>query len=178
MKTRILLLLTVITFLTACESNDNTNIDITSADLIGTWNATAQTLELATSAIIQGVTITSNSSGYGKDFDFIYTFSENPNIVTTSGSFTSVTNTTSNIPGQSDIDQEIELNSIDGFDSGTWNLDNNTITISDSSGQTSVAEVVEFTGSKLKLKITIDESQNISGISADISGEMFLTLEK
>ena len=178
MKTRILLLLTVITFLTACESNDNLDINITNADLIGTWNATAQTLEFATSATVQGVTITSNSSGYGKDFDFIYTFSENPNIVSTNGSYTSVTTITSSIPGQSDIDQEIELNSIDGFDSGTWSLDNNTITISDPSGQSSAAEVVEFTGSKLKLKITLDESQNINGISADISGEIFLTLEK
>ncbi|ARV14495.1 lipocalin family protein [Polaribacter sp. SA4-12] len=178
MKKKILLLLTVITFLTACESNDNLDINITNADLIGTWNATEQTMELASSFTINGVTITSNSSGYGKDFDFIYTFAENPNIVAATGSYTSVTTTTSSIPGQQDIDQEIELNSIEGFDSGIWSLDGNSITISDSSGQSNTAEIVEFTGSKLKLKIAIDESQNISGINADISGEIFLTLEK
>ena len=45
MKTKILLLFTLITFLFACETNDDPNISITEADLMGTWSLKSQTLE-------------------------------------------------------------------------------------------------------------------------------------
>ena len=45
MKFKILLLFTVVTLFTSCESNNDLDIAITETDLIGTWNIKEQTLE-------------------------------------------------------------------------------------------------------------------------------------
>ncbi len=176
MKTKILLLITIVAFLTACESNDNSDINITNEDLVGEWNVTAQTLDITTTGNFQGIALTSKTTGYGKDFDFTYTFSKNPNIVAVKGKYTSVT--TTSILGQPDNTQEIEVHSVDGFDSGTWNLSGNTISITDSSNLTGIADVIEFTGNRIKLQLTINETESINGANVSVSGEMFLTLEK
>ena len=176
MKTKILLLLTVITFLTACESNENENINVTTDDIVGVWNATGFTLDSDASITHKGITINYNINSFGKDFDFVYTFSENPNEVSAIGSYTSVTTTT--ITGQPVDVQELSISSLNGLDSGTWSLINsNTITFTDS-GVINTAEIVEFTGTKIVLKGSIDETQNLNGDSVNISGEIFLTLEK
>jgi hypothetical protein len=144
--------------------------------LVGEWNVTAQTLDTSTTASNQGITISSNTKSYGKDFNFLFTFSENPNVISAIGTYTSVNTTT--IPGQSDLVQEFDVNSIDGFDSGNWSLSGNTITFTDNNNEESFAEIVEYSGTKLILKAVVNEEQDISGVSVKISGEMLLTLEK
>ena len=176
MKSKILLLLTVITFLTACESNENINISITSADLIGTWNVTSQTVESTNTVTSQGTSATYQTSGYGKDYNLTYTFSEDPNILKTQGGYTFVV--TTNLPGQPATTQETPITTVDGLDSGSWSLNDTTITVTDNNNQSSIIQVTSFTGNVLKLKISVDQEQDLFGTNIKIVGESFVTLEK
>ena len=68
MKTKILLLFTLITFLFACETNDDPNISITEADLMGTWSLKSQTLEEGTITVSsQGDSFSANYSAVAED---------------------------------------------------------------------------------------------------------------
>lgn len=87
MKAKILLLLTVVTFLTACETNDS-NVSVTEADLIGTWNLKSQTIEDGTfNVTTQGQTLSANYSGLAENIDFTYTFSTTPNQLDLQGRY-------------------------------------------------------------------------------------------
>jgi hypothetical protein len=176
MKIKHFLLIAFITVLSACETNENPDVNITADDIVGSWNVTDFTIEVSTSVTAQNVTATSKTSGYGKDFDFIYTFSENPNVASGQGSYTSVT--TTEIPGQQDIVQELVVNSIDGLDEGSWSLEGSSITIIDPNNQSSTADIISFSGDKLILKQSVDQDQNINGSTITITGEAFITLEK
>jgi hypothetical protein len=144
--------------------------------LLGVWNVTGFITEAKTSGSVQGITINSTTSGYGKDFNMTTTFSENPNIASAEGNYTSVTTTT--IPGQQDLVKEIIVNSIDGLDQALWNLNGNTLTFINDEGLTTESEITEFTSNKLILKSIVSESQVIDGISVDIEAEVVITLEK
>lgn len=176
MKFKHLLLVAFVAILSSCETNENPNLEITSDDLLGAWDVTALNLDLSTSATVQNVTATSTSKTYGKDFDFIYTFSENPNEITAVGSYTSVT--TTSIPGEPDDTQEIRVSSIDGLDSGNWSLEGNILTLIDNNNQSSSAEITSFSGNKLTLKQFVDETVDVLGTIVTIKGEMLLTLER
>ncbi|KGL64022.1 hypothetical protein [Polaribacter sp. Hel1_85] len=177
MKTKILLLLTVVTFLTACETNDNANISITSADLIGTWNLTQQSIDNGSMILTtQEATLNATYSAYAEDIDFTYSFTENPNKLNLAGSYNLVA--TANFLGQNNTEKEEVDTSLYPIDAVEWSLNGNTLTIIENEDFPTILNVEEFSEGYLKLKGEIDETESIDGESVQIKATITIILEK
>ena len=177
MKNKLLILIITFSFFfIACDSNEDPIINISSVDLIGTWNVTSQTIENGSiNYTVDGETISVTYSARAEDLDFTISFSENPNIITADGSYTFIVTTT--FMGQTNTD-EIEAVSIDGLDSGNWSLTNNTIKVTETNGDAGLLTITEYAGNILKLKAIINESETIDGETLTLSATLYVTLEK
>jgi|TARA_B110000503_G_C6925348_1_gene320466 hypothetical protein len=174
MKAKILLMITAILFLTGCESNDTPNsLLLSSADLIGNWNLTSQTIEDgALTVISDGQTITATYAGYAKDIDMIFSFTENPNEVTLDGRYTLVN--TISILGQDQIEEEVILSD---SETSNWSLDNNVLTITED-GIEAKFSIDEFSATSIKLKSEIDETETFNDESISTKATLYIVLEK
>ena len=174
MKAKILLMITAILFLTGCESNDTPNsLLLSSADLIGNWNLTSQTIEDgALTVISDGQTITATYAGYAKDIDMIFSFTENPNEVTLDGRYTLVN--TISILGQDQIEEEVILSD---SETSNWSLDNNVLTITED-GIEAKFSIDEFSATSIKLKSEIDETETFNDQSISTKATLYIVLEK
>ena len=175
MKAKILLMITVILFLTGCESNDSPNsLLLSSADLIGNWNLTSQTIEDGTLTVISdGQTITATYAGYAKDIDVIFSFTENPNEVTLNGRYTLVN--TISVLGQDQIEEEEVI--LSDSEISNWSLDNNVLTITED-GIDAKFSIDEFSATSIKLKSEIDETETFNDESISTKATLYIVLEK
>jgi hypothetical protein len=175
MKAKILLMITAILFLTGCESNDTQNsLLLSSADLIGNWNLTSQTIEDGTLTVISdGQTITATYAGYAKDIDVIFSFTENPNEVTLNGRYTLVN--TISVLGQDQIEEEEVI--LSDSEISNWSLDNNVLTITEDGIETKFS-IDEFSATSIKLKSEIDETETFNNESISTKATLYIVLEK
>jgi hypothetical protein len=175
MKAKILLMITVILFLTGCESNDTPNsLLLLSADLIGNWNLTSQTIEDgALTVISDGQTITATYAGYAKDIDVIFSFTETPNEVTLNGRYTLVN--TISVLGQDQIEEEEVI--LSDSEISNWSLDNNVLTITEDGIETKFS-IDEFSATSIKLKSEIDETETFNNESISTKATLYIVLEK
>ena len=177
MKTKILLLITIVSFLIACESNDNSNLNITSADVIGTWNLSEQTIEDGSINITsQGVDISATFSGFAKDINFTYSFSETPNKLSLQGKYTFTTNVS--FLGQNEIEEQEIDTDLFPIPAISWSLNGNSIIISENGELPTVMNVEEFSANYLKLKGEINETITENGESITTAATITIVLEK
>lgn len=177
MKIKVLLLLAVVTFLTSCEDNDNTNVNITSENLIGTWNLASQKIEDGSfSTTFQGQNVSFNYAAIAKDIDFTYTFSEKPNKLNLNGSYNLVA--TISAFGIEEIREEKVDTNLYPTAAASWSLEGNTITFTEENDLPAVLNVEEFTGNYLKLKGEINETATENGEAVTIKATIIIELEK
>ena len=179
MKIKILLFLTTVLFLSACENNDNLDVSITDADLIGAWNLTSQTIENGEMSMTSsGSTLSMTYTAESKNLDMVYTFSENPNELKLDGSYKFIT--TTSFLGQTENDEQLIDTSTYPIDATSWVLNsNNTITISESTDNLpTILTIEEFSTNFIKLKGVIDESETYNGDSITIKATISMVLEK
>lgn len=177
MKTKILLFLALVTFLTSCETNNNPTLNITDADLLGTWNLTKQTIEDGSLSITtQGQTLTANYSGIAKELDFRYIFSENPNKLNLNGKYTFVTIAT--FLGQNQVEEQEIDTDLSPITSVDWSLNGNTISITENGNLPTVLNVEEFSTNFLRLKGEINETETDNGETVTIKATIYIELEK
>ncbi len=158
MKIAKLVLLSIALVLFSCGKEDDPKP--TADGLIGTWSITALDYEGSTTTTILGTSITSSFTGVAKDLDMTVTFNENPNTVTSQGSYTiSITTTTL---GQS-VTEDFTFD--DFFDDGTWALNGQTLTVT-SSGVVQEATIISQTSTTLVLGIDSEETQDLAGVGS------------
>ena len=177
MKAKILLLLTIVTFLSACESNNDPNIDITSSDLLGTWNLTKQVIEDgSTTFTFSGQTLSATYEAVATNLDFTYSFSEAPNKLDLLGSYTITTNVS--FLGQNDEEvQEVNTDSLP-INSVEWSLNGSSITFTENNELPTILNVEEFSTNFLRLKGEIDQTETIDGETISIKATMYIELER
>ena len=90
MKTKFLLLFTIITFLTACKSDETTQGSMTKAYLIGDWNLVYRGIEDGTINIDleDGNVMSGNCTIVAKDIDIVFSFSDTPKALSIQGKCT------------------------------------------------------------------------------------------
>ncbi len=162
-------------FITSCATNDS-DVTISDTDLIGAWNLTEHYTENGIFAITQnGVTINATYQAIGSNFDFIITFSDNPKTTTSGGSY--VLNATVSMLGQTETwEENVEVPA--NTSGGSWSLENGILTMSEQ-GESVQAEVIDFDGTTLKLKFSLDKNLDLgTGESANISGQVYMTFTK
>ncbi|WP_340199243.1 hypothetical protein [Ascidiimonas sp. W6] len=155
-------------FLLSCSSEDKPLIDI--ANLTGTWNLQSFDTDIKTTFNLQGIPISSDTEVIAQDIQLQISFSENPDIVTSNGSYTLVITTT--------VLTETETEEIIGTDdllSGTWSATPEFIIIQSNGSENldflelqSVSyRIIELSASRLELRADFSTSRTVEGIETD-----------
>jgi len=167
------LLFAVTVILSSCSKDNNEEINATEASLIGTWNLTAlETNDGRAVTIIEGESVVSDFTAVGKDFDSVIVFSENPQIVTSEGSYTTVLTTT--VMGQTTTQEEPGENF---FESDEWRLDGNLLYFR--TGEEEIAlTIIALSDSEITLRYTIDETIDALGTTISVKATYNMTLSK
>ncbi|WP_116772446.1 hypothetical protein [Maribacter litoralis] len=158
---------------TSCSNDEDAVTNASEAEIVGTWNLTAlETKDGRSDTNFDGTSIPTTFTAVGKDFDTVVTFSENPNIVTSEGSYTTVVTTT--VMGETSTDEETGE---DFFESDEWRLDGSTLYFG--SGEEEVGfTITELTDSKMSLRYEIDETVDFFGATTSVSATYNMTLSK
>ena len=87
MKTKILLLCTVVSLFLACEANRTSDFSVTEADLIGNWNLASVTMEDGTINIDlgDGNIMSENCTIVAKDMDMTFSCTDSPKMISVHG---------------------------------------------------------------------------------------------
>lgn len=178
MKLKLLLLFIIIPILFSCEVNTTSQADITSTDLVGTWNLTNFKIDNAILNILSPDPATITASGFGKNYNASITFTENPNQVSVDGNFDFELTYTN---GQTYIENiyldATLLNNTFGSSSSSWRIDNNILSLIESREIINI-EIIEYTGSKIVVETKINQTITINNVTAEIAGKAFITLER
>jgi hypothetical protein len=167
--TKLLLFSLAIIFL-SCSKDDDPKP--TSQGMVGAWAVTAVDYKGSSTTTAQGTSIKADFTGTGKDMSLTTTFHENPNTMTSTGSYTIVLKTT--MMGQTTTD---EYPFSDVFTDGTWTLSGNTLTITESTGSQK-ATILEQTSTALKMSVAVKESQTAQGITVSTDVQVIYTFKK
>lgn len=170
-------------FLLSC-SEDEASGD-TSGELRGTWQLTEYTSNTSASTTAEGTTLTIESDGVAENIDAIVAFTENPNEVSSEGSFDIVL--TSSIAGQT----ETETVSIDDFSSvSTWSRDGDILTFEngniisidtdleliDPEDAVINYTIEELTDTTLRLSSSLSQTIEQEGIEFDVDANIRMVL--
>ena len=176
MKTRLLLVFTFLIFLVACET-EQTFIDVSEADLVGTWNLTKQSVEDGSFTVsAQGQTLTADYSASTKNIDFRFTFSKDPNKLNLDGTYTLTT--TASFLGQTETDeQNIDTNLLP-MQPVDWTVNGNSLYFTNSQDLPAILNITEFSGNYIKLEGDFNETETYNGDSVTIVGKIIIELTK
>lgn len=170
----ILSILTTFTLLiSSCSKDDDGISNATEASIIGTWNLTAfETKDGKSNTKFESTSIPTTFTAVGKDFDTVVTFGDEPQIVTSEGTFTTVVTTT--VMGETTTEEETGE---DIFQSESWRLDGTTLYFGSGDEEIGLT-ITELTDSKMSLRYSIDETVEIFGATTGISATYNMTLTK
>lgn len=168
MKKITYLFLALTLVITSCSKDDDSAPQI-SGSISGTWNMISYNYTGTTITEFQGQSITSDFVAEAFDIDYSITFEENPNNLTTDGTFSLRLTTTA--LGQT---QTQTLSNVDAVDTGaTWELSNDEI-ITMANGETGILKIIELTENSLIL--STNDVRDISQQGANINSSLDATL--
>lgn len=167
------ILTTFTVILSSCSKDEDGVSNATEAQILGSWNLTAlEATDGRSNTTIEDTSIPATFNAVGKDFDTIVTFSEEPQIVTSEGSYTTVLTTT--IMGQTETDEQ---EGEDFFQSNEWRLDGSTLYFG--SGDDEVGfTIIELNDSKISLRYNLDETVESFIGTSTVSATYNMTLSK
>jgi type 1 fimbria pilin len=167
---KVFLLFVLGLFLVGCNKDDDSPTP--NAELTGVWNCTDVDYTGTSVTEVMGQSITADFVGAGYNIDFTLTIVEDPNEITSDGSY-DIKLTTTNL-GQSNV-QNIE--NIPFTYVGAWSQEGNIMTI-DMNGVTSDATIVELTANSLELNMLDVRIINNGGATLTTTTEMVVKFTK
>lgn len=183
------LVLLSVFMLTSCDKDEEDDLSTgeTNGNIVGVWRIVDYNYDGKTTSTVQGIEIVSDFTAIGKNMDATMSFTEDPNELTSSGSYD--VELTQTVAGQETV-QTVPIN---GFETvGSWDRNGNElvteaelVSISSpangSPGDTAAATYIieELTDSVLRLSSTIEQDVSQPGISAisKVKLNIFLTRE-
>ena len=154
----------------SCDKDDD--ITESSTYISGSWNGVSVAYTGVSHTDYQGTVLTSEFVGVGYDLDFSISFSENPNKLTTAGSYGVALTYT--ILGQTNVQTVDGLNFTN---TGIWTLNENTLYLETPLGDIE-ATIIELTDMTLELSIFQNEVQEESGAIVTSEVELYYTFER
>ncbi len=153
---KFLFLATFISFFFSCS--DDNNVDPSNA-LVGAWTVSEISYTGNTSTVVPGnPPVAGTFTGEGFDMDLKIDFENDPNNYTTSGNYSINLETTVNGQTYPSVWNNQEFQG-----SGTWSRSGDVMTFTSADSQTSEAQIIEETDSKLKFTQTYNNSQTQNG---------------
>lgn len=178
MKTKILLLCTVVSLFLACEANRTSDFSVTEADLIGNWNLASVTMEDGTINIDlgDGNVMSENCTVVAKDMDMTFSCTiDSLKMIKVQGGLTAEIAFTF-LGKRYTETEDIDSDSIP-TPNYTWKLNaDNTITVAHN--PTLVFTIEEFDTNTLKLSARLNETRTYNGKPTTIEGAINIVLEK
>ncbi|SNR73282.1 hypothetical protein SAMN04488009_3486 [Maribacter sedimenticola] len=157
----------------SCSNDEGETLNASESEITGTWNLTAlETKDGRSDTNLDGTSIPTTFTAVGKDFNTVVTFSKDPNIVTSEGSYTTVTTTT--VMGETSTEEETGE---DFFESDAWRLDGSTLYFGTGDEEVGFT-ITELTDNKMSLRYTIDETVDFFGATTSVSATYNMTLTK
>ncbi len=159
-------------FASCSSDDDNTDTQVDSTvDITGSWELKAMEYEGESTQTAGGQTLTVTYEAFGKDFDAQVVFTEDPNEVTSTGTYTIEMTMTS--MGQS-ITQDFPVDVSEEFISASeWSIDGNVMTLI-SEGETQTAEIITLTQNLMVL--LTEQTEILNGAETTVVAEF--TLER
>ncbi len=141
---------------------------------VGTWNLTNAIVEngVATTTVSNTeLTIPYEASSTNEDVQI--TLSENPNTIISTGTYTTILEF--NVLG---TDYNEEISSDSPLASGSWEINDNNLTITSNEDTSGSYEIIELTETTLKLKTEIDRVIRAGGADLDTKGSLIITFAR
>ncbi len=158
---------------TSCSKDEDGVSNVSESKIAGSWNLTAlETTDGTSDTNFEGTSIPTTFDAVGKDFDTVVTFSEEPQIVTSEGSYTTVLTTT--IMGETSTQEE---DGEDFFQSDEWRLDGNILYFGTGEEEIGLT-ITELTDSRMSLKYKLDETVEVFGATTSVSATYNMKLTK
>ena len=174
MKKYLLYVLTAFVLLVSCSSKDDEN-SAESNILTGTWNLVAQS-QISTATITQGTNVfITKENAVGKDFNFKIIFSENPNTITSQGSYTLVT-TYSSTGEPDEVNESTTTADNDGVE-GNWSLSGSRLTIVNDD-EASVFDVTIIDNKTISLNFKAEQTETEEETTFAVTVEIDITLAR
>lgn len=144
----------------SCSKEKETQKKLTDNELVGTWKVVSVASENGkiSGTLKNIVPVSSNFSATGKDYAMTITFSDNPKKISSSGSFTLVSQFKILTQTQN---FEQKVSNIPATN-GNWKVENNTLTTVENGVTTSI-KIVSYNSSEIIFKYSINE--NIGAMS-------------
>ncbi len=161
------------------DDGDNTDDDDTNDDaqplIIGSWELVSATIaDGRASTMVQNAGVVEFSFiSSSKDENAQITFSGNPNTVNGSGQYTNVISYT--LFGQAFTDESFLESPITN---GTWQLENNNLTINGDEDVPSDYTIVELTANRMVLEVVFDRTIPVGELNVDATGTLVIVLNK
>ncbi|TLP78813.1 hypothetical protein [Maribacter sp. ACAM166] len=157
----------------SCSKDEDGVSGVSEVSIIGAWNLTAlEATDGKSDTNFDGTSIPATFNAMGKDFDTVVTFSEEPQIVTSEGSYTTVLTTT--ILGETSTEEE---EGEDFFESDEWRLGGSILYFGTGEEEVGFA-ITDLTDSKISLRYTLDETLDIFGATTSVSATYNMTLTR
>lgn len=151
MKLIKLFLLALSVFFFSC-SDDEAPMP-TREGMVGTWTVTAINYKGTSTTTVMGTSIKANFTGTGKDIDLTTTFGDDPNTVTSEGSYVIVLTTT--VMGQTTT-EEVPFEEM--IMDGTWELEGRKLIVTNDIA-VQEATVTRQTSTTMEVKIKFEQSE-------------------
>ena len=165
---KILPIVTLSLLFESCNKDDD---PIITGSLVGTWEMIDLHVDDGINeTTFMGQMITSHFTISGSDYHSTITFTENPNMVSTDGNYTAIT----------DIDLlGSDTTTVYTWETGTWSLIGEMLT-QIVQGDTSNIEILELSDSKLRIKQNLEEmySDTSFGFTVHETATVFSSFEK
>ena len=159
------------------ENNTNPLVADTTASLliVGTWNLEDAYIEDGTATtVIDGVTLNIEYTSTSSDENVTLIFTENPNEVSSSGTYTSTIEFT--VLGTRYTD---EVTSETPLSEGSWDIADSVLSVDgDTEESSGDFQILEISRTTLKLKSAINQVVNAGGADLDTTGDLILTFNK
>lgn len=170
MKIAKLLFFSIAVILFSCSEDEDPLP--TNEGMIGTWSVTGINYKGTTTTTGSGINLKADFTGTGKEMDFTTTFNDDPNFVTSEGSYVIELKTT--MMGQTTT-EDYPLDEV--FTDGTWSLNGRTLSVT-SGGETQEGTITKQTANTLEVRINLNESESDSGITVTTKLQAVYTFEK
>lgn len=180
MKSKLIILCTILSMIYSCDVSNISNEPITSQDLIGDWTIESIIVDEATLNVTSPVSVTLTSSGFGKNFNTVISFTENPDEVSITGDF--IFELTYKELGGTEKTEELLFNTIFfsnnfGFTSSNWELINNILRLNEG-GEVMNIDVISFIDNVLTIETDINRAISLDGVTSTVSGKSVIKLRK
>lgn len=137
----------IVLSITNCKKDDD------DASVVGTWKMTELRTDNGTATFdFLGTPATLNYTFVGSNFNTTTTFTDNPKVWTSAGSYTTAVTTT--FLGQTDVTTETV--DVDG-ETGQWDINGDKM-IQILDGDTTEFTILELSDAKLRLRLDLDET--------------------